>query len=327
MMEKKRPIAHIRGELGVNILKRKLPIEWVAREYVPDYGIDLSIELFESYEDNYITKGEHIFFQVKTTENIDKEILKVKSRENVEKTYDKCNDDEVYEIEVIKYNIDTALLKTVEKMGSAIPVILSVVEASTENVYFVCLNDYIEKVIIPTDVNYTQKQTKTINIPTDNILDKDGIKIIEWYAKRPKLYALFNKINYQQRELSYCLETDIEERIEHFLKILMRLDAWSACAYFPIMRSIKEEIEYYIENGTTKEEENSVRGSIERGIDVDEAVWENHYFTRLASLQECYHITSLVSLWNKLANLGDLFEDVTKEAFLPTGLSIAMNSF
>lgn len=327
MVGKKRPIAHIRGESGVNILKKKIPPEWVAREYVPDYGIDLSIEIFEPYEENYITKGEHIFFQVKTTEHIEKKILKIKSRDNIEKTFNNVyRNSEEFEIEVIKYSIDTDLLATVEKMGSAIPVILAVVDASTENIYFVCLNDYIEKVIVPQDINYTEKQTKTINIPTKNILDKDGIKIIEWYAKRPKLYALFNKINYQRRELEYCYGNDIEERIEHFIKIIKRSDAWSACEYFSIMADIKEDIEYYMQCGKTKEEENSIRCFIENKIDVDEAVWENSHFAGLASLRECHHISSLVGLWNKLLNLGDLFEDVIKEEFLPTPLSIVMSS-
>ena len=45
MVGKKRPIAHIKGETGVQVLKRQLPAEWVPREYVPDYGIDLSVEL------------------------------------------------------------------------------------------------------------------------------------------------------------------------------------------------------------------------------------------------------------------------------------------
>ena len=65
---KKRSTSQIKGEVAVNILRGLFPQEWVIREYTPDYGIDLSIELFEKYEDNYITTGEHIYFQVKGTE-------------------------------------------------------------------------------------------------------------------------------------------------------------------------------------------------------------------------------------------------------------------
>ena len=52
---KKRPIAHIKGETGVQVLKKHMPAEWVPREYVPDYGIGLSVELFSPAEGGYVT--------------------------------------------------------------------------------------------------------------------------------------------------------------------------------------------------------------------------------------------------------------------------------
>lgn len=328
MPGKKRPLAHIRGDIGINIVKNTLPQEWVVREYNPDYGIDIGVELFEPYEDSFVTKGEHIFFQVKTTDSIEKSVLSVKNRPNVEKTYNDSQNENVsvQQIEVIKFIIDTSLLETVEKMGSAVPVILAVVDASTEKIYFVCLNDYIEKVLIPSDISYTEKQTKTIYIPANNILDNDGVRIIEWYAKRAKLYALFNKINYQRRELEYCSEHLLEERIIHFIKILMRLDAWSATDYFPIMKSLKEDIEYYLNNNITKEAEQIIECLSVQGKDVDEEIWENSYCAGYVSLRKSQQIISLISLWDKLTNLGDLFEDICKEYFLPTSLNIMMNN-
>ena len=82
---KKRTIAHIKGETGVQVLKKHLPAEWVPREYVPDYGIDLSIELFSPTEGGYVTKGEHVFFQVKATDSVEKVPYKIYPRMNVEK--------------------------------------------------------------------------------------------------------------------------------------------------------------------------------------------------------------------------------------------------
>ena len=87
MNGKKRPIAHIKGETGVQVLKRHFPAEWVVREYVPDYGIDLSIELFSPIEGGYVTKGEHVFFQVKGTNSIEKVPYKIHPRMNVEMEY------------------------------------------------------------------------------------------------------------------------------------------------------------------------------------------------------------------------------------------------
>lgn len=64
-----------------------MPIEWVVREYTPDYGIDLSVELFEEYKENYITTGEHIYFQVKGTEDLKVGKFKVNECSNVEKMH------------------------------------------------------------------------------------------------------------------------------------------------------------------------------------------------------------------------------------------------
>ena len=65
---KKRSENQITGESGIDILRALLPEEWVIREYTADYGIDLDVELFEKCSEKvYITKGEHVLFQVKTT--------------------------------------------------------------------------------------------------------------------------------------------------------------------------------------------------------------------------------------------------------------------
>ena len=44
---KRKTDSHIIGEQAVKFVKSLLPTEWTARELVPDYGIDLEIELFE----------------------------------------------------------------------------------------------------------------------------------------------------------------------------------------------------------------------------------------------------------------------------------------
>ena len=67
---KRRVLSHITGESGIQIIKRLLPEEWVIREYTPDYGIDIDVELFVPYKGNFLTSGEHIYFQVKTTETV-----------------------------------------------------------------------------------------------------------------------------------------------------------------------------------------------------------------------------------------------------------------
>lgn len=322
---KKRPIAHIRGEQGVNILKSYFPVPWVVREYMPDYGIDLSVELFKECGDGFITSGEHIFFQVKGSQTLRKGALKIKPRVNVEKEY-RSADGEATEIEVVKFVVDTDLLSTVEKMGSSVPVILSVIDETSKDAYFVCLNDYIEKIIIPENVDYGAQASKTIYIPVKNKINGEGgIETIEWYAKRPKLYALFNKINYQKRELQYCDQYNIVRQITHFLKILLRSDAWSAADYFGAMLVVKERIDYYMEHGITQEAEAAINNHIANGRDIDEKIWEATYCSGLVSLREAEQVQALQNLWDKLCLMGDVFEDITKEAFLPTSLGVEIS--
>ena len=322
---KKRPIAHIRGEQGVNILKSYFPVSWVVREYTPDYGIDLSVELFKECGDGFVTSGEHIFFQVKGSQTLRKGVLKIKPRVNVEKEY-RSADGKVTEIEVIKFVVDTDLLSTVEKMGSSVPVMLSVIDETSKDAYFVCLNDYIEKIIIPENVDYEAQASKTIYIPVESKINGEGgIETIEWYAKRPKLYALFNKINYQKRELQYCDQYNIVRQITHFLKILLRSDAWSAADYFGAMLVVKERIDYYMEHGIIQEAEAAINNHIANGRDVDEKIWEATYCSGLVSLREAEQVQALQNLWDKLCLMGDVFEDITKEAFLPTSLGVEIS--
>ena len=216
---KKRPRQHIIGEKGVSILKELFPSEWSIRQYVPDYGIDLDVELFENIGNGvYRTKGEHVLFQVKGVEKLNRKEINVYSRMNVEKEY-KANKSEYCTVEVVQYSIDTDLLSLIERMGSAVPILLVVVDVKKQEAFFVCLNDYIEKILIPEKPYFYNQKTVTINIPTENCVNTDtGKQIIEWYGKRAKLYAFFNKVHYQLGELNHISDLEYEKLTDHFLK-------------------------------------------------------------------------------------------------------------
>lgn len=55
MSTKERAKSHLNEEYSRELLKRQLPLEWVFREYSPDYGIDLNIELFSETNGKYYT--------------------------------------------------------------------------------------------------------------------------------------------------------------------------------------------------------------------------------------------------------------------------------
>lgn len=52
---------------------------------------------------------------------------------------------------------------------------LFIVDITELKIYFVCLNDYIDKVITPDESKYMDKDSKVIYIPTGNVIDTKGI--------------------------------------------------------------------------------------------------------------------------------------------------------
>ncbi len=312
---KMRNNSQIIGDKAVSILKSLFPAHWVCRDFNPDYGIDLAVELFEHYDSNYITTGEHIYFQIKGTESISKGKYNIFEQKNIEHTYERGK---LYkQIDVINFDIETSLLSTVERMGSAVPVLLIVVNILTHEVYYICLNDYIEKIIIPQKSEYTQQNKIRIHIPCTNLLKSENdLFVINWYAKRAKLFALFNKANYQRHELQYTSDESLIKQLSHFAKIIRRLDAWSASNYFYPLKTIRKEIDYFIENGFSKKATETDYTKFD--FDVEEKFWTTNYSSNELSYKECDNATWLRTIWDNLCNCGNLFEEDAKEWFLPT---------
>jgi hypothetical protein len=217
------------------ILKPLLPKPWVLRPYKPDYGLDYTIELF-----NYIdgeekmseTLGEHVFVQLKSTLRTEIEQVKVYGRGNVAKGPVQHSKDECFTIDVIKFDMETNELLTVETMGPGMPVLLVLVTLDQSRAFYVCLNDLIDKVIIPADPQYTSKKHKTIYVPVKNEITADPISLtgIRFYGKRAKAYSAFSLFEYQRNELSYVAEQPsvFEPMLRHFIRVLERLDIWDA---------------------------------------------------------------------------------------------------
>ena len=318
---KKRSKSQVLGDKAVSILKNMFPSEWVTREFNPDYGIDLAIEIFEPFDTGYLATGEHIYFQVKGTENLEIKKFKVFERMNVEK---EITIKEKYEdIDVVKFQLDTAILRTIEKMGSAVPVLLIVVDIVNLSAYYVCLNDYIEKVIVPENPNYDKQKTIMVNIPTENVIhDKKDILPIEWYSKRAKLFALFNKAHYQRSELEYIGDECLTDYIVHFAEIIRRLDAWKASKYFLALHMAKSDLDYFLEHKITRNAEQQIKEHMKKGEDVDSLCWETNHSIDEISFKSASIAMDLRTLWDNICNCGNIFEDIAKEWYLPTYLGI-----
>ncbi len=195
---KTRSSQQIHGDKAVSIVKDLLPKEWVVREMVPDYGIDLDVELFSPLKKgaNSIALGEHLFMQVKGTINprygeFHFQSLKTK---------------------VIKYQLETAELNLVNRLGSAIPVLLIIVDLNTNTVYQICLNDYIKKILLKQGNDFRKSKSVTINIPVKNTISSTNIQPLIWYGMRTKIYSMFNEMIVDIDDFEYL--PDIDEQIE-----------------------------------------------------------------------------------------------------------------
>ena len=191
------------GEDGIRFVEHSLPKEWVFREQYPDYGIDLDVELFDYNENGQcVSLGEHVFMQVKGTKNPKISSVKINDKN----------------ITVIKHSLEISELELVERMGSAFPVLLVIVDLFHKKAYQVCLNDYISKVLPKQNKNYREQKTVTIYVPLKNEITASDSASIRWYAMRNKIYALFLEMLSDVDDLEYSnsMRDDIKRFVEHY---------------------------------------------------------------------------------------------------------------
>lgn len=283
----------------------KLPREWVVHEYKPDYGIDLALELFspEDPKDGAAdTLGEHLFVQLKSVAKSEAKTIRVFSRGNVAKGGLTERKTDYLDIEVMKLQIETNELFTVETMGHGVPVLLVLTALDTQRVFFVCLNDLIDKVLIPQDNEYAEKQSKVIDIPVRNELNGGpvGLTALRFYAKRPKVYAAFNLFEYQRSELNYGVnelnQQQLHAMLLHFDRILQRLDIWND----PVSWG-------WGLVGWYADQLNTWRANLQRdGLTAQ-------------------IVADTFRIWDGLVALGHTYEEICREWFLPTNLSMYLS--
>lgn len=341
---KRRARQHIMEDRSMRIVRDRLPDHWVVRDYRPDYGIDLLIELFEFVDAERAqaaTLGETLFVQVKSTEVAELRTLRVYGRRNVEKGPLEEDRSRSMEIEVIPLRLETSELLTVQAMGAAIPVLLFLVELSTGRIYYVCLNDLIEKVIIPRDPAYETKKSKVIHVPARNCIAPGNplsVRPLETCAKRAKLYAAFEKFAYQRHELEVALaaydaapsepaERDAGRELlylgRHFLSIILRYDFWTRMPEWEPIGWAYQELRILgrlIEDTAVVEDLTRVRQYL---VGQPWFPLMDEYVMALSPADAQRHLYShVVALWNRLANLARMYEELAREWFLPTELAV-----
>ncbi|MFO0224480.1 MAG: DUF4365 domain-containing protein [Planctomyces sp.] len=301
---KRRVVQHLMEEASFTIVRSLLPAEWVVHEYRPDYGIDFSIEPFESVDvDTAETLGEHLFVQLKSVKTLTTRSIKVHPRYNVEKRPPSVaslhSAEKSEEITVIPFQIATNDLVTVQTMGAAATVLLILVALDVKRVFFICLNDLIDKIIVPADPFFGEKDSKLVFIPAWNELtdQPDSLVPLKLFSKRAKFYTAIAKFAFQYQELFYAgIETVGDETpesayantVRHFLGILRGLSIWDASDYWSLVAHYEAQL-----------------NRLEAILDGKE--------NTIIGLQ-----AETEMLWQGLNGLGRSFEEIAREWFLPT---------
>lgn len=310
--KKRRAIQNMMEETSLGIVRNKLPKEWVMHQYAPDYGVDFVVETFEFIDDNHTiaeTLGEFFFVQLKSVSKVKETTLTVKDRYNVEKYSERDSGNEI-QIDVIKYAIDINEIYTIQSMGYAVPTVLLLVDLESEEVYFLCINDYIEKILLINSNKLDNSSNITLYIPKTNSLNNDKcIYHLEFLARRSKLFGAFNKFNYQRHELNYNASKEI---IINFISIIKKYDFWNTKLTWPPLEGMYDELLKIEKFLMTNDIEEKIQLLKERNISdsysVDDAKELDDFFINLFVL----------SFWDKLCNLGRIYEEICKEWFLPT---------
>ncbi len=306
---KRRSFNQVKEEISFRILRQKLPEAWVIHEYGPDYGIDCVVELFDYVDDEKEiaeTLGENFHVQLKSSDSLKYTTRRAYPRGNVAKGRLSENNSEFIDVEVVNFNLDVSDLLTVELLGPAVPVLLVLVDVQTERAFFVCLNDYLEKVILPEDPLFFEKESKLLQIPVQNeVLPRNtNLVPLRAYGKRAKMYGAFTRFYFQKKEIErargnsrFSAEASREadmEMLRVFAESALRQDVWRGHDFWEPMKWSLKELE-------------DVRDSIKAGIDPDHVPAFKEYCDQ--------HV------WRRLSNLSKMYEELVREWFLPTVLA------
>ncbi|MEP2988470.1 MAG: DUF4365 domain-containing protein [Parasphingorhabdus sp.] len=310
---KKQSIQHQIDAEGELLLRSKLPKSWKLREYKPDYGLDFALEVFEDFPVDaspYATSqtlGEHMFIQLKSTSAPKAATLNIYGRKNVEKSHEKL-DRKSFEgqMQTYRFGLETPELVTVDRMGIAVPVLLVVADLHNSRCSFVCLNDYIDKILIPRFDDFRTAKSRTIHVPLENEIGTEtGNAGLSWYAKRAKLVAAFQRFVFQDNELQYANGIDeIRTLADHFASRIAQYDFWTNTPMWPIIGNMSDALQRYISSG----QPNILNTRTPEGVEADYDGW----------LIE----QDILTLWKQLASLPGMYEDICREFLLPTGLGL-----
>jgi hypothetical protein len=318
-LAKQRGETHLKEDASGALVQSLLPKEWVVRSLHPDYGVDVTIEVFERQESGIPTMGEFLFVQLKSTEVLKRKVEPIRARGNVEKSIDKQNGKVEAELDVVSFTIDADTFDNARLMGPSTPLMLFVCDLVKDEVYFVCLTDYYDKVLEPRRSSLEKQKFFTISIPASNKLSMpQSIEVMRFYAARAKLYAMFNLAQFQYREIRHILPhfssherfLEIDQNyaiIERFARRLRAMPIWDRELPWALIQHYRERLDMILVEIDTNPL-SMIKDSVDQFQRGDDQ--------KLTFLFEFENLCSLS--WEQFSAIGQTFEDIVREWFLPT---------
>jgi len=193
-IDKKQDANQVKGRWGELLAAFAFPDHWVVRPLPQDYGIDLQVEIFNPEPGpvdgrRFRSTGGHFSCQVKTTD------LASPAEDKV------------------SFSVSTADLHLSELMGAASPLLLLLVERPTRSIRYLCLTDYVDKVLNLEQPKWREQTTATVYIPRRNEIRLDLGSELEAHWQyfaglglRAKLYAAANQFRFLGRRLDRAVE-------------------------------------------------------------------------------------------------------------------------
>lgn len=164
-MAKRRVDNHLKEDASEALVAQLLPEEWVIRKLHPDYGVDITVEVFERQGQQIPTMGEFLFVQLKSTTSLKRGVEPIRPRGNVEKGLDPQDREADHELDVIRYVVDCDTIDNARLMGPSTPLMLFVCDLIEGEVYHICLTDYYDKIIEPRGVDLGKQNTSPFKYP------------------------------------------------------------------------------------------------------------------------------------------------------------------
>jgi len=219
-MAKKISKAQISGEYAEKIFSLAFPKEWIVRPLPKDYGVDFEVEIVKKQK----VMGDRLWFQLKGTNSL-KEI-KHGTTGNI----------------YFSFRVDVELLEYSLKCG--FPLLLSIVDLKTEEVYWLPIRDHIKHYIDIYKPEWYKFKTVTVHIPATNSFSyqwETGFYGLLWYSKQPELALTFQTTEILRKYL-------LTSGVANFLKALGKrnninnIDPIWICDWAPVVMQYLQSI-------------------------------------------------------------------------------------